>query len=58
MIHQWMGVENGVFIAVCHAQHPPGLDASDALGYNCLELTLTGPPMLGTSRGFHVTHIF
>ena len=46
----------GVFIAVCHAQHPPELEASDALGHNCLELTLPGPPMVCTSRTFHVTH--
>lgn len=35
---------------------PYNLEGSGALGYDWLELTLLGPPVVCISRAFHVTH--
>lgn len=58
MIYQ-SGIGYGVFIAVHHAHIPKNLKLL-VLWAMTVELTLPGPPMVCTSRAFHVTtnHLF
>lgn len=39
-----------MFIAVHHSQHSPELEGSGALGYDWLELTLPGSPIVCTTH--------